>query len=225
MGKSKETRIKNAQYWKEFRKKIKSNPDRYKKHRKDETERIREYRKKRQNETSKQRNRELQRERQKSYRERMKAEGKRPKSSKPKCKNREELRRKWREQKRCQRNKKRNDNEIKQISASSQPLNQGFKPMRENKVASKRPDKSTNAKKRLSTNMNDNEINVPNKKAKTAEIAHISPPGLPCVPHVNNSFDSELSHSTQIETTGNVCQPFDVSNTCGIRFDKIYLNN
>lgn len=64
MNKSEETRRKKAQYWKEYRKKIKSNPDQYKIHRKHETNRIRKYREKRQNEKSKQRNRELQRDRQ-----------------------------------------------------------------------------------------------------------------------------------------------------------------
>lgn len=46
MNKSEETRRKKAQYWKEYRKKIKSNPDQYKIHRKHETNRIRKYREK-----------------------------------------------------------------------------------------------------------------------------------------------------------------------------------
>lgn len=207
MNKSEETRRKKAQYWKEYRKKIKSNPDQYKIHRKHETNRIRKYREKRQNEKSKQRNRELQRDRQKCYREKLKTEGKCFKSKKPKTfENKEEQRKKWREQKRRQRNKKRNGDEIKQNCVVSEPSNEDLK--NKNNIEIKCPDIEIIAEKRPSANMHNNEINVPNKKAKTSDIAQISPLDRPCVISVCNA--SKNSHSSQMDMmdkTQNVCAP------------------
>lgn len=214
MDKLEETRRKKAQYWKEYRKKRKSNPDQYQVHRKRETNRIRKYREKRQNEKSKQRNRELQRERQKCYREKLKTEGNCFKSKKSKsCENREEQRTKWREQKRRQRNKKRNSLETKQSSAVSEPSNKYLKKKHKNAI-------DTIAEKRPSTNMNNNEINVPNKKAKTADIAQISPLDRSCDVPIFNA--SKNAHSSQMDKTQKSCanRPVDVSNVCRIMFGQ-----
>lgn len=224
MDKLEETRRKKAQYWKEYRKKRKENPDQYQVHRKRETNRIRKYREKRQNEKSKQRNRELQRERQKCYREKLKTEGNCFKSKKSKsCKNREEQRTKWREQKRRQRNKKRNSLEIKQSSAVSEPSNEYLKKKHKNAIEIKCPDIDTIAEKRPSTNMNNNEINVPNKKAKTADIAQISPLDRSCdVPIFNASKNAHSSQMDMMDKTQNGCanRPVNVSNVCRIMFGQ-----
>lgn len=224
MNKSEETRRKKAQYWKEYRKKIKSNPDQYKIHRKHETNRIRKYREKRQNEKSKQRNRELQRDRQKCYREKLKTEGTCFKSKKLKtCENKEEQRKKWKEQKRRQRNKKRNSDEIKQNCVVSEPSNEDSK--NKNDIEIKGPDFEIIAEKRPSSSMNNNEIDVRNKKAKTADIAQTSPLERPCViPVFNASKNSHSSQMGMMDKTQNVCapRPVNVSNVCRMMMNSSY---
>lgn len=63
-------------YSKEYRERLKSDPELNKLHRAAETLRIKIYRERNQSEDAKQRNRELQRIRQKKYRERLKMQGK-----------------------------------------------------------------------------------------------------------------------------------------------------
>lgn len=77
--------------------------------------------------------------------------------------------------------------------------------MRENKVVLKCFDKSIIVKKWFLIIMNDNEINVLNKKVKIVEIVYILLLGLLCVFYVNNLFDFELFYLINIEIIGNVC--------------------
>lgn len=77
--------------------------------------------------------------------------------------------------------------------------------MRENKVVLKCFDKSIIVKKWFLIIMNDNEINVLNKKVKIVEIVYILLLGLLCVFYVNNLFDFELFYLMNIEIIGNVC--------------------